>query len=280
MTVTANLPPVRLGVLRLGVELIAPPRPPMRPQESRAEAAFTGSEDTVTARLRFAPAEPPEYVSVAYAVVPDGGNEPLRGKPVAQNGDTVRLGAGDFPIDFVSVGADPALLELSTVRAVFRSAGVGLPDQEALLRSDQPTVAFADPRPGGPGSLTLHVIPDDGAPEVTVGPFDASAATTLTAAELPGYGPQVVTVNAAFPQGPPAAVIAVDLIPEDSPEDPEWTATVALTPDRPERTWRYLPRSPFRPGFRWRRYRSAAPFAPWSDVRSPADPLTVPAGDG
>jgi hypothetical protein len=277
VTVTANLPPLRLGVLRLGVELIAAPRPAVRPQQSRAEGPLDPPSDTATLRLRLAPAEPEEYESVAYAVVPGGGNEPLRGQPVPQQGRTVRLNPADFPVAFVPVRADPALLATSTVRAVFVPADPALPPQEAELDRDQPAIAFTQPQAAGPASLTLHVLPRDGAAPVRLGPVDA-VATFITLAALPGYGPQQVTVTAAFPAGEPAAVLAVDLIPEGRPDDPSWITTLALTPDRPARAWRYLPESPFRPGYRWRRYRNAIPPEAWSDVLSPGTPLTVVPG--
>jgi hypothetical protein len=276
VTVTANLPAVRLGVLELGVELVAPPRLPVRPQRSSAVARLDPPADRASLRLRLSPAEPPEYTCQVYAVVAGGGNEPLRGPAVPRRGDTVALGAADLPVTFVPVRADPAVLALATVHVRLQPADPGLPAQDADLDPKQPAVAFTRPAPAqgspAPGSLTVDCRPLDGAAPVRLGPLEA-APLVITLASLPGSGPQEVSVSAVFPG--PDGLVAVDLLAEGRPEEPAWISTLALTPDRPQRTWRYAASSPFHAGYRWRPYRSAPPPAPWSQLLPAGTPLVV-----
>jgi hypothetical protein len=275
VTVTANLPPVRLGVLELGIELVAPPRPPVRPQQSSAHAQLDPPVDTATLHLRLSPAEPPEFLSKAYAVVPGGGNEPLYGPAISRSGSTARLDVADFPLTFVPVRADPAVLVLSTVHVRFQPGDAALPPQDAELDTTQPSVAFTQPAAtAGDGSLTVELRPLDGSPIMRLGPVGA-APLTIALALLPSYGPQEVTITGVFPE--PDGLVAVDLVPEGRPEDPAWISTVALTPARPEFSWRYAAASPFHAGYRWRRYRDTPPPEPWSDVRPAGAPLTVEA---
>jgi hypothetical protein len=278
VTVTANLPAVRLGVLELGVELVAPPRPPVRPQQSSAVARLDPPADRASLRLRLSPVEPPEYTCQAYAVVAGGGNEPLRGPAVPRRGDTVALGAADLPVTFVPVRADPAVLALATVHVRLQFLDPGLPAQDADLDPKRPAVAFTRPVPAlgspapAPGSLTVDCRPLDGAAPVRLGPRDA-APLVITLASLPGSRPQEVSVSAVFPGSD--ELVAVDLLAEGRPEETAWISTLALTPDRPQRTWRYAASSPFHAGYRWRPYRSAPPSAPWSPVLPAGTPLVV-----
>lgn len=274
VAVTANLPAVRLGVLELGVELVAPPRPPVRPQQVSAHTQLDPPADTAPMRLRLSPAEPPEFISVAYAVMPDGGNEPLRGPAVPRHGDTVRLSVTDFPLTFLPVRADPAVLALSSVHVRFQPGDPTLPAQEADLDGAQTAVAFTQPVTAVGGVLTIEFRPRDGSPAVQLGPLDA-APQILTLASLPGYGPQQVTVTGVFFR--PDDLVAIDLLTEGRPEDPAWISTILLTADRPTRIWRYAAESPFHAGYRWRRYRSTPPPDPWSDVYPASAPLTVQA---
>jgi hypothetical protein len=274
VTVSANLPAVRLGVLELGVELVAPPRPPLRPQRSSALARLEPPADSATLRLRLSPAEPPEFTCQVYAVVPGGGNEPVRGPAAPRRGDTVLLGAADLPLSFVPVRADPAVLALSTVQVRFQPGDPALPAQQAELGPERPAVAFTQPAQGasGPGSLVVECRPLDGAAPVRLGPLEG-APLAITLASLPGSGPQEVSVSAVFPG--PDGLVAVDLLAEARPEEPAWISTLALTPDRPQRIWRYAAPSPFHAGYRWRPYRSTPPPAPWSDVLPAGTPLVV-----
>ncbi|MFI5959348.1 hypothetical protein [Cryptosporangium sp. NPDC051539] len=253
VTISANLPPSPVGALELGVELIAPPKPPRRPQPSRALRTFPLPPDAPPVRLRFAPGEPVEYVSVTYVVLP-GLAEPLTGPEISHADDTVRLGPADFPVEFVPVRADRPVLSESTVRVTFRPSTPESGVAEAVLDGDRPSVAFVQTL--GAGTLTLDFSPLDGSAAVRVGPLPA-AALTVTPALLPGHGPQSVTVRTES-----LGRVAVDLLAQDAP--PAETTTLLLTPVRPSVGWGYSPRSVFRPGYRWRVHGADA----WSDVRT------------
>lgn len=271
VTVTVNLPERPVGVLDLGVELAAPPRPPWRAHRVAAVVPLTGSADDRSARLRLAPGEPPELTSTTYVVVADGTNDPRYGPVVAQHGDQVRLGVGDFPVAFLPLRVDAGLLELCTVVASFEPADPGWPPGQVELDAAHPVAAFTQPPGAAAGALTLELRPLDGAPPLSLGPLPG-VPRTLTAAALPGYGPQEVSVTVApLPEG----ATAVDLVPEDRSDAPEAVTTVALTADRPAAVWRYLPASPFRAGYRWRHYAGTGAPAPWSPVQTAGTPLVV-----
>jgi hypothetical protein len=278
VTAAASLPATRPGVLRIGVELSAPPRPPVRPQEARDEAEFVAPDDLATLRLRLSPAEAAEYDRVTYTVLRSNGNQMLRSPAVHCNGPSLSLGAKDFPITFLPVRVDDALLDLATARVRFTPGDPAYAPQEAELTRAQPATAFAEPADSTtPGALKVCLRPFD--PEAS--PIDADvpldAAALLDIHMLPGAGPQEVRVTAHLHDPDQPEVLAVQLVPEDRTHDDTAIGLVVLTRARPTVTWTYLPVSPFRPGFRWRWFGAGEEPAPWSGVCNPGQALELTA---
>jgi hypothetical protein len=273
VTVSAGLPPVRLGVLELGVDLIAPPWLPWRPQQATAHAELSPPGDAATMHLRLSPAEPPVFASMPYAVLTgSAADEPLPGSRTPRSGTVVRLGPDDFPVTFFPVRVADDVITACTVHVDFVPGDPALPTQSADLDASQPTVAFTQPAPVTGGQLSIQFRPRDGAPPISLAPREA-APTMLTLASLPTYGSQQITVSATFPD--PGGMVAVDLRAEGRPDDPAWVSTILLSPDQPARIWHYLPVSPFYAGYQWRQYRNTPPLAPWSQALPAGTPLAV-----
>lgn len=279
VTVTANVPAEREGLAALGVHLAAPPRPPQRPQAANATALLEPPADSARVTLRLSPREPAAYTFTTFAVLADAhGAEELAGAPVAHTGDQLELAGEAFPVEFVAVAAEPALLELAHVRCTLRRPAATAADRPIEhrfeLTPERPARSLALPR-GATAAAALGVEAEErgGPGRLQLGPLPAGD-LSVSRASFREYGPQRVLVQAALAAGEPS--LLVELLPEGAPETPDTLGLVQLRPDRPSQEWRYFAPSPFAPGYRYRLRRPGhEPPAPWSEVRSPFEPLLV-----
>jgi hypothetical protein len=267
VSVTANLPATRVGVLALGATLSAPPHLPNRPQAIEAAVELTPPLDAASARLRFSPAEPTEYSVTPFVVVQTGDSfDQLHGEAKPMTDERVHLTVSDFPVRLVPVEASPGLtaiadLELTASNGLRcsltpqrSSAAVALPGNTAIVFDVE-----AHERNGG------RVLRIAGLP---------AAPLWLDLSSFREYGPHRVAIAAAFAPG--EKLIAIDLIAESAEDQPQNISVLALTPAQPAREWTYYAASPFACGYRYRIHAGpdAAPAA-WSDPQSPYDKLEL-----
>jgi hypothetical protein len=273
VTVTANLPAEREGVVALGVHLSAPPRPPQRPAAVKATALLEPPTDSARVTLRLAAREPVAFSYSAFAVLADAhGAQEVTAAPVEHTGEQLELSVDDFPVEFVAVSAEPALLELGEVRCTLRRPAPK-PDAPPLehrfeLTPERPSRSLALPR-GASADATLAVeVAERGGPGLLrLGPLPA-ADLAVERFSFREYGPQRVAVRADLPAGAPP--LLVELLPEGAPETAASIGRVQLRPGHPSQEWRYFAGSPFAPGYR---YRIAGRNTAWSAVQSPFEPL-------
>lgn len=266
VTVLANLPTRQSGVEACGVDVTAAPRPPERPQAVTATIDLGGDRPTGSATLRLAPGEEPDFVRQTWAIVVAHHEvHELRGQPVAFHGERFTLRPGDFPVRFVPVDIEAALLELAHVHVEFRRVD----DQPFVGRADfeltEPRTDLAVPA-GEDMTMTVRLASRTGAGTLDLGPYPPEP-LWLGRHLLPGWGPHHVQVS-----GGAGGLAAVALRPETSDGD---GAVVALTPDQPERTWTWFADDPFRPGYQFRVVPAGAAPGPWSPVRRYDEPLDV-----
>jgi hypothetical protein len=275
---TANLPDHRPGVIALGTRVIAPPRPPVRPQASVSSCEFQPPDDRGRVVLRLSPAEPPQYRYQTYVIAEDAtGVRELEGVETEHSGRQLDLTVADFPLRFIPVGVDRALTELAVLRGVVSWNEGGEPFG-FVVELDPGIKSSAIPLPAvaTDASLTIHATPLGGGEPLQLGPL-AAGPTWIGLHSFPGYGPQAVPIEARFPAGS-TPLVAVDLLPVDRPDVAGSIDVVTLTPQRPSRAWTYLAGSPFRSQYRFRLHpASGEQPGDWSEPRSPREPLIVEA---
>lgn len=275
VTVTANLPAEREGVAALGVNLSAPPRPPQRPVAIRATALLEPPADSARVTLRLAPREPVAYSYTAFAVLADAhGAQEVAAAPVEHTGEQLELSVDDFPLEFVAVSAELALLELGRVCCTL-SRPATAPDAPPLehqfeLTPERPSRSLALPRgASADAALAVEVAERGGPGLLRLGPLPA-ADLAVDRFSFREYGPQRVTVRADLPAGAPP--LLVELLAEGAPESAGAIGCVQLRPGHPDQEWRYFADSPFAPGYR---YRIAGRDRQWSAVQSPFETLVM-----
>jgi hypothetical protein len=257
----ANLPKARVGLEALGVTLRADPAPPHRPHAAVATRMIEGPADTAELALELAPGEPLAYTAQGFAVIVDPlGVRRLDGPPRACAGQVLHLGPADFGLLPLAVEASADLLAEARLEGEVRYRHDGREHVLAFALEAGPA-ACALALPASAEGAALQVVARSLADGRTlaIGPLPARQ-TRVGLASFPGYGPQRVLLRCPPPPG--AAIVALDLVAEDRPDDE--AETLAFTAGHPEREWRYFAASPFRAGFRWRLHADAgAPAHPW-----------------
>ncbi len=273
--VAANLPAVRTGVVTLGVDIVAPARPPRRPQTLRQSVELTPPGDSAVATLRLAPAEPVSYQFSTWAIVETAGAVGrLAGPFVAHEGETLDLGVGDFPVRFASVAASPGLLDLATVAGAWTGrTQAGAFECRFELTAGAEEIGIAVPADAEGQSLRIEARERAGSKVLRLA-LPAAQSTHLDLPSFPEFGSHRVIVETDVLGRP--GLLAIDLVPEGREEQPDAITTLALTADAPVKEWRYIALSPFRAGFRYRRHADGgAPAEPWSDVQRADVPLRI-----
>jgi hypothetical protein len=272
--VAGDLPSPRVGVLAVGAMLTAPPRPPRRPQAVVRSVEFTAPEDRAGVRFVLAPDEPLAYRVAGTAVLPTG--QLLKGPPREATGAYVRIDVDDVPVRFVVVEAAPGLLALARVDGTVRATGAaaGAVSVQFALSADQPVVAVAVPAGSGDPLLDVRARPRFAdAPVLTLVGLPGHD-TRLDLLTFPGYGSHRVQIGCTWPAGARGDYV-LELAPE---ADEAAVERVILRPQHPTAAWTYFAPSPFAPGYRFRRAAApGAPPEPWSEPRSPLEPLALTA---
>jgi len=275
VTVVANLPDQRPGVLEIGVTLNAPPMPPQRPQAAIATAALAPPDDCATLALTLGAGAAPEYSYTTYAVLmQDSGVDRLETPDREHSGGWLSLGPDDFSVDFVTVTADRTLLQIATLHGTLAWGTNGSQGSRSFaLDRDGSALALALPKDAADATLTVEAHSREGDRTLHLGPLPAGH-LQLGLYSFPEYGPHTVTVACAFDDA--SQICVIELLPEDCAESNGSLSLLVFTPDRPTKSWTWFARTPFAPGYRYRpRREPGVEVAPWSDVRSPFEPLSI-----
>jgi hypothetical protein len=273
--VAANLPAVRTGVVALGVDIVAPARPPHRPQAVRQTVELVAPADSAVATLRLSATEPTSFTYTPWAVVErSGAVERLDATPVPHQGESLDLGVADFPVRFASVGATPALLDLAAIAGIWMGRTQAGPFERRFeLSPESPEIGIAVPADADGESLRIEAN-ERGGSNVLRLTLPAPPSTQLDLPSFAEFGSHRVIVESEFVGA--IGLIAVDLVPEGREEQADAIATIALTAAAPVKEWRYTALSPFRSGFRYRKHAGdGAPVEPWSHVQRPDVPLRI-----
>lgn len=261
LDVLSNLPDRSPGVLACGVNVMAPPRPPARPQPAIAGCELTAEQPRQRITLRLAVGERLDYVSEAWLVVDGpGGTREVPGPSRTRTGQRLIVGPDDVGVRFANVSVDDAVLRLGSVEVALRQgAWTG---ETVTLDAEHPEAAFAltgDDSPAGGEpylQLSVHALAGEGVIDL---PDRPARHHSLGLAAIPGWGAHTVRlVNAT------AAPRAVEVAGEDA------TGSAVLHLDAgATRDWHWLVTDPFRPGYRYR-LRPVGEPGPWHG------PLTDP----
>ncbi|MFQ4138237.1 hypothetical protein PGN35_018155 [Nodosilinea sp. PGN35] len=267
--VRANLPTVRPGVLAAGVTLTAPPALPHRLQTQTATAEFKPPGDRAQVVLRLSPAEALAYTYSTYMVLRQGNRvQQLRGPETPATASLLHLTPDQFPVVFVPVEAEGDLLAIATLSGTCRwRLGQEAHQQSFSLTANQPSLALALPQEAEAIAVEFTATSLSDAHTLSLPPSEAPH-YRLGLHSFAEYGPHQVDITCALPD----PLVAIELRPEASEAQ---ASLVVFTPDDPRKTWRYWARSPFQPGYRYRRRGATA----WSPVQSPFQPLTLHPGD-
>lgn len=278
LTLYPNLPPRRAGVLVLGAQIRVPANPPARPQSVMASVRFDAEQPVTEAHLHLAPDEPLAYEIQTFAfVVENGKARRLTGDWQRHEDAHLTISPDAFPVDFVRLEAEPAVLRLGAVRAHCTGRNGDAPWSSAIrLSREFPAIAVAVPAGLQDGKLEI-AMESDAADDVVVLPDQPLEDTWLDLGRFPGTGPRVLEIECRFDDD--AESVLIDCVPEDRVEEGAAVVTIHLTRERPQREWRWLSRSPFAAGYRCRWTPDDGVLdAPWSEVRDPETPLVFTSG--
>ena len=279
LTVAANLPDNLQGVLHMGVNLLAPPTPPQRVHPLTAGLMFDDPQARQTVNWQFSPVEEEAYQYTTFVFVRQAGSiRRYEGQPTAHRGPYLLLSVADFPLGFVPVKASVLLLSQALIQGVCRypdaqtGADVTLPFE---LNSAQPAVTLTLPAAVLPqATIHLQACALQGQAMLTLGDSPARG-LSLDLLNLREYGPHAIQVTLEF-DVPGVVLVALELLPEATGDQPAQAGVIALTPDSPQATWRYFAASPFQAGYQYRRRaEDGAPPVAWSAVQSPFEALKL-----
>jgi hypothetical protein len=270
--VAANLPPNRIGVPAIGVNIEFPPNPPNRPNAINQTVTFTPPDDGGSVKIRLSPDEALSYTVTCFAVVMVGSSvHQYESPPRTLTTTWLQLQARDFPITFVHLTAADRLLRLADVTGTLRYAIDGKTLQQPLkLSAAAPDAALVVPNTATGAKIALIVVPSSGGPGLGLPPM-APGRIRLDMTSFREYGPHTFKILCDFGTG--TGPLTIDLLPEEKAGDPTAIATVNLIPSQPGETWGYTTSSPFLSGYRYRK--SGEIPGPWSPLLSPFAPLTL-----
>jgi hypothetical protein len=193
------------------------------------------------------------------------------------NQNWLQLQPADFPVKFTHIKAEARLLALASIQGTLHYSWNGSAMQQPFsLTAASPELAIATPNEVTDVTVAISASPLDGSPALDLAPI-AAARVSLDFTSFPQYGPHVVNINCDLDSA--AAPLFVELLPDASIADPSATPSkFAFTTDQLTNRWGYVALSPFRYGYRFRvAAASDESPAPWSDVQSPFNALTLDA---
>lgn len=273
--VAATLPKDSAGVELLGMTLTAPPWPPHRPRPAIASTILTPPDLDADLHLRLAPGEPLAYDVTCFSVLADAsGVRRIEGPTRRFTEALLTLSPLDFGLRSLVLEASSDLLAHAALTGEVHSTTDGHAQKLTVaLDNNQPRISVAVPTKDTEGQIRLRATAIDGGDTLDLAPFPLNS-LRVDLELFPGYGPQTAHIRADIPTS--GAIVVIDVIAETATEGTA-VETLAFRQGQTERTWRYLSRSPFKPGFKWRKMGSDNVPGPWHHHIDPAQPLNLSA---
>lgn len=270
IAITQNLPTRRIGIVRAQVELSAPPQLPARAFTAKAAVKLESSREPAFANLRLSPIEPLKYRwKTSVFVLDSGRGETIEGPQRESDREHLLIGPDDFGVHFVAVESDPAFLQEARIKIECSGRRNDRPwSIRGIIDSAAPDIALAIPRDVADAQIHATALALAGNVIRTMTPVPA-ANLRLDAFSFDGSGRRDLAVECAFDDTKPQVLIEV--VAEGREDEPDRRQTLRLTPLIAGTGWSWVALSPFRSGYRWRWLGRDM----WSDVRDPADPLTL-----
>ncbi|MCC6456068.1 MAG: hypothetical protein IT328_14030 [Caldilineaceae bacterium] len=281
LSVATNLPSAIQGVLELGVNLFAPPRPPARVHALTASLQFdlqdaASLEAAQTVNWLFAPLEAVEFELSTFALAQTAsGPQLLQGNSRPHAGTYLLLNVADFPLRFVSIRADASLLASASIvgNSSYPADNGSVVEHPFELTSSNPLVTLSIPLAHvEQAQVRLEARSLAADAQLPIGTFPAQS-QRLSLFSLPTYGPHAIDIEVIFDQALP--LLAFEFLAEEDAEHLEKAAPLAFTPAQTKGRWSYFATSPFRAGYRFRRLPNDGSVEDWSSLQSPFTPLRL-----
>jgi hypothetical protein len=263
VTVDANLPPIRIGAVRTGVEITVAANPPDRPDTIRKTLTFDGATGIAAVPLRLAADEPLafDYQTFVFALT-GGAAERLEGPKLSNSDSQLTLPPSAFAVDFQRVEATASILQFGSIMAKWSGARAsGAWQAEATLTQNSPVVAVAIPKDCDDLAITAELVAADGTGRLAL-PVVANGPLWLDLSSVPQAGPQKASFVADF--GGKSGTVLVECLAELEVESGGEPTLILLRDTAPEAEFRWLPDNPFRAGFRCRWSTPGGNVSEWS----------------
>jgi hypothetical protein len=255
------------NVLKIGVKIIAPANA-QRSQTLTETVYVDVKKDTSIVELKFSPREEKVYTYQTLVVIKDSnGSRELKGVVITSKEPIIRLGYGDFPIQFMPIEAGMGLLKSANIKGRWAWKENSTPRSVDFELTDKK-------------QEYLIAVPKDGVTELS-GSIKANDKASMQSLELklesvdnvyldrysfPEYGTHTVTIKCILSTDQPIYVL--EILPEHKTDVPGNITTLAFTPTQTERTWTWFTDSIFQAGFRYRKNDNGK-VAEWSSIQSP-----------
>lgn len=275
ISILGNFYPYRPNVETVGVTLRAAPCPPRRFQTVTKTVELIPPEDKTSATLKLSPAEKLEYSYSTYVVLRTAkGIVRLNGTSIPCKEEQFRVNIGDLPVEFIPIEATISLLEIVNINGICRWVINEIPDEQTFeLNLNHPSIALALPKGATKVAVEIEAQEIDGNHRLKLGPHMTNN-VMLDLFSFPEYGPHKIDIECIF--GEVKKTFAIELLPEGRPEVRDEISVQFFTPNESKKEWTWFAESPFHPGYRFRLFHSHDQSAlPWSDIRSPFQPLKV-----
>lgn len=263
VTVDANLPPVRVGAVRTGVELTVAANPPNRPDTIRKTLTFDGATGIAAVPLRLAADEPLAFDYQTFVFILTGGvAERLEGPKLSNSDSQLTLPPSAFPVDFQRVEATASILQFGSVMVKWSGArATGAWQAEATLTRSSPVAAVAIPKDCDGLVITAELVAADGAGRLAL-PVVANGPLWLDLSSVPQAGPQKASFVADL--SGKSGMMLVECLAEREVQGGGEPTLILLRETAPVAEFRWLPDNPFRAGFRCRWSTPGGTVPEWS----------------
>lgn len=277
VTIDANLPPVRVGIARAGVELTVPANPPHRTETIRKTLIFDGAAGLAVVPLRLSPDEPLAFDYQTFVIALSGGSAERLEGPKLRNEDTqLTVPPSAFPVDFQRAEATASILQFGSVAVRWSAAlGTGSWHAEASLTPAAPAVAVAIPPGCDALIVNAELVAADGSGRLAI-PADAGATLWFDLSGVPQAGPQSARFEADF--GGKRSTVMIECVANSEADSAAPPTLILLRETSPEAEYRWLPDNPFRAGFRCRWSATSGQVSDWSPPYPGGSTVSVMAG--
>ncbi|MGO1070180.1 hypothetical protein [Lysobacter sp. CA199] len=276
VSVRANLPARRIGVVSAQVELQLPAKPPARMFTIKASAPLAATDRPIAVDLRLSPSEALSYQWQTSAIVfSDGRVESIKGPARQSDREHLLIGPEDFGLRLIPIEAEPTFLDQADIEVECLGIRKGKPwSARGVLDRASPDLAFAIPFDvDGARIRATAQAKADGLRRAMAAVDAQDDGLRLDAFSFEGSGSRELELVCEFDDD--AIVRTIEIAPEDAIDDASRRKQVKFTRHKPQTQWTWLSLSPFRSGYRWRWYLNAAKQSPWSPVLQPDAPLRL-----